>query len=730
MSEKQLCGKHFRTPAGSIIRVLKKVEGSEKYACRQISKAGHGIAFNDNIYERTLSELTNEKRYTPVVLNKAFSSYYDIFNSLNKDDLKTVVGKILCAPRSLRFIVNKNTNEYFSDSLEYLENLIPSKLNKTDIDAISSILADSFLTHENDGNFIEHHKEVGELLDYIIDVAIDRRCAVIDVPDVGDLSGKMFKVKDGANLLKSYVGETGVVVSATPSDHFTELVLRICGEHPRISQYYFLDDVDIINPDYKKGDRLSALNGTGEWFVQNISDDVVLRNVDSYKKLVLSVEDVNRSFDKVTTDLEPKTGDMFHSTASGALWIITQEVDSQFEVSMKNGKGKHTVTKETLNNKLNFVYAGNISCNSDTDDSEKAPKLPKLTPFKGKLAKHMSEKLPVNYIFMVEESQWGVSPKLHMVTGDGKTVTIGAYDFMKEYEVVDYEYKVGDLLSNRKSGDKFKVSGVNGEMLKLERYDGFETTIGKYDVHRLLKLEREPHIEVGEYFYVTNDLNPYTFVIWKVKEVRASGGVHLEAVHGHKVPGTIITRNKSRLLDPKHFTRPFSFSFEEVMELDPNSETKGVDTSVTPCTNCGKVPKDLIICDGICSPCFEEVFKDVSGESIVYKNPDMNFNGVHVKPEEENKVMTRIVKVSIVDNSAGLKNDADRLVASFKNVVTTKTDEQVKMEILMGQDVASKLKAHNEKREKLVDEDILNRTGNEVNLRPVELHDLTWLIQE
>ena len=94
------------------------------------------------------------------------------------------------------------------------------------------------------------------------------------------------------------------------------------------------------------------------------------------------------------------------------------------------------------------------------------------------------------------------------------------------------------------------------------------------------------------------------------------------------------------------------------------------------------------------------------------------------------KIMTRIVTVSIVDNSPGLKNDEDRLVATYKDIATTKSDEQVKMEILMNKGVAQKLKTHNEKRESLVDEDVLNRTGNEVMLRPVELHDLDWIVKE
>jgi hypothetical protein len=109
---------------------------------------------------------------------------------------------------------------------------------------------------------------------------------------------------------------------------------------------------------------------------------------------------------------------------------------------------------------------------------------------------------------------------------------------------------------------------------------------------------------------------------------------------------------------------------------------------------------------------------------IFLKTPTLN--------KSENKMSTiksaRIVNVSILDNSQGIKDDSDRLVARYKDVTTTKTDQQIQMEILMGKGVAEKIAAHNKVRFSLIDEDILNRTGNEVTLRAIELHDLTWVI--
>jgi hypothetical protein len=150
------------------------------------------------------------------------------------------------------------------------------------------------------------------------------------------------------------------------------------------------------------------------------------------------------------------------------------------------------------------------------------------------------------------------------------------------------------------------------------------------------------------------------------------------------------------------FTTQCSFCNEEMHSLTPFCESKSHfcdDCSVACTTN----------------PCNE----------ISLKAPTIN--------KSENKMSTttksaRIVNVSILDNSQGIKDDSNRLVARYKDVATTKTDQQIQMEILMGKGVASKLKAHNELREGLVDEDILNRTGNKVTLRAIELHDLTWVI--
>lgn len=86
------------------------------------------------------------------------------------------------------------------------------------------------------------------------------------------------------------------------------------------------------------------------------------------------------------------------------------------------------------------------------------------------------------------------------------------------------------------------------------------------------------------------------------------------------------------------------------------------------------------------------------------------------------------VEVILLDNDAGLKPE-DALVANLgshviENGNTTHLQQKLLMDVKLN--VAEKLSAHNAKREKTVDLDILKRTGNEVTLRPIEIHEIEW----
>lgn len=86
-----------------------------------------------------------------------------------------------------------------------------------------------------------------------------------------------------------------------------------------------------------------------------------------------------------------------------------------------------------------------------------------------------------------------------------------------------------------------------------------------------------------------------------------------------------------------------------------------------------------------------------------------------------------LVAVSLIDQDAGL-DVTKSLVKSFGQRMLEGSEENLKQEILMSENVESVLRAHNLVREKEVDLDILKRTGNKVMLQPVKIGDLTWVI--
>lgn len=88
----------------------------------------------------------------------------------------------------------------------------------------------------------------------------------------------------------------------------------------------------------------------------------------------------------------------------------------------------------------------------------------------------------------------------------------------------------------------------------------------------------------------------------------------------------------------------------------------------------------------------------------------------------------RIVAVTLIDNDAGIEEAAHSLVGRWTDIVTQDDDPTTVQEVMMNEDIAGALRAHNERRGKLVNTDILNRTGAEVKLRPVVLKDLTWKV--
>ena len=98
------------------------------------------------------------------------------------------------------------------------------------------------------------------------------------------------------------------------------------------------------------------------------------------------------------------------------------------------------------------------------------------------------------------------------------------------------------------------------------------------------------------------------------------------------------------------------------------------------------------------------------------------------KTGEKTMMQRRTVTVELYDDDKGLPVEQS-LVARCSNVVTEDNDEVTIREVLMGGLIKEKLEAHNNKRVKVINEEILNRTGQEVPLRPIKLKDLRWVVK-
>lgn len=99
--------------------------------------------------------------------------------------------------------------------------------------------------------------------------------------------------------------------------------------------------------------------------------------------------------------------------------------------------------------------------------------------------------------------------------------------------------------------------------------------------------------------------------------------------------------------------------------------------------------------------------------------------------QEGNTIMANvarsIVKVVLIDADAGL-DAAKALVKDFGQHVLEGSQEDLKMEIVMGNNMESILRAHNEMRAKELDLAIRSQSGQEVKLLPRKLGELTWKI--
>jgi hypothetical protein len=87
----------------------------------------------------------------------------------------------------------------------------------------------------------------------------------------------------------------------------------------------------------------------------------------------------------------------------------------------------------------------------------------------------------------------------------------------------------------------------------------------------------------------------------------------------------------------------------------------------------------------------------------------------------------KVVEVQLFDDAKGLPVQ-DSLVAKFDNVLTEDDSDTTIREVIMNNDIKRVLAAHNVKRSKVINQDILERTGNSVPLQPILLKDLRWKV--
>ncbi len=104
--------------------------------------------------------------------------------------------------------------------------------------------------------------------------------------------------------------------------------------------------------------------------------------------------------------------------------------------------------------------------------------------------------------------------------------------------------------------------------------------------------------------------------------------------------------------------------------------------------------------------------------------------------KQENTMNTNTLKevtLTLVDNNINLEDD-QRIVFQKKGVRTSFTLEETKMNIIASGEVMEKLEAHNKNvRAEVVNEDILERTGRSVFLKPIKLlsdSQLQWRVVE
>ena len=108
--------------------------------------------------------------------------------------------------------------------------------------------------------------------------------------------------------------------------------------------------------------------------------------------------------------------------------------------------------------------------------------------------------------------------------------------------------------------------------------------------------------------------------------------------------------------------------------------------------------------------------------TIITKEDIEQLRNYNIKQENTNMNTANTVKeltVTLIDTNVNL-DDNNRIVYQKKGVMTTSSNEEVKMELLMSGEVKPALDEHNAKRVETIDGEFLDKHGRDVSLKPIK----------
>lgn len=118
----------------------------------------------------------------------------------------------------------------------------------------------------------------------------------------------------------------------------------------------------------------------------------------------------------------------------------------------------------------------------------------------------------------------------------------------------------------------------------------------------------------------------------------------------------------------------------------------------------------------------------------IYPTNKVSFEEVNnfIQQQEEvnmsNATNRRVVTIQLIDPDVGLPVEHS-LVGQWEDLVTEDNNELTIQQFLIDYGVAEVIEEHNNIRAGIINEDILNRTGNEVYLRKVKFKDLKVIVK-